>query len=143
MNILTEEKLSRIILKAINVLLIKYPERTGYGILLGSVFYFFTRLFSPLLKDKSLIDIDAAPFWGWIPLGIILTHLPFVIWSFFHRSKIDDNIDSIISVIEKSNTTEVEKRQLFRKLINKCVSNVILKENILSDFQKTENYLNS
>lgn len=143
MNILTEEKLSRIILKAINILLIKYPERTGYGILLGSVLYFFTRLFSPLLKNKSFIDIEAAPFWGWIPLGIILTHFPFVIWSFFHKSKIDDNIDSIISVIEKSNTTEIEKRQLFRKLINKCVSNVILKENILSDFQKTENYLNS
>lgn len=137
MKYLTSDSISKLIMTAIDILMIKNPERTGYGILLGSVLMFLSKLFSPLFKQVSYMDIDATPFWGWITFGICITHLPFILWSIFHKSIVDDQIDSAIKIIEKGNFSENEKRQLFRKLVNKCVENVVLKKNTLDVFEET------
>ena len=136
-----KKEFSEIILKTIDILIMKNPERTGYGVLLGVVLLFFSKLFSPYLKQIEIIDIEMAPIWGWIPLGVIMTHFPSVIWSLFHKSKIDDNIDSIIKAIEKGNLSEIEKRHLYRKVITKCMEDVVLKSNISKQHESIKNSL--
>jgi hypothetical protein len=128
-----EDNVSRLVLSFIDILLLKNPERTILGTFLGLVFAFLVRLFGPAIKRIEFIDPSAAPIWGWIPLGIILIHLPMVIWDIFHRPEINDEIDGIIKFIEKGQFSEIEKRLIYRNLVNQCVKNMTLRK----DFSDT------
>lgn len=128
-----EDKISRLVLSSVDILLLKNPERTILGTFLGLVFAFLSRLFKPALKQIEFIDVSAAPIWGWIPLGIIVVHLPMVLWGIFHKPAVNDEIDEIIQLIEKGRFSKIEKRQIYRNLVNQCVSNMTLKK----DFSET------
>lgn len=128
-----EDKITRLVLSSVDILLLKNPERTILGTFLGLVFAFLSRLFRPAIKQIEFIDLSAAPIWGWIPLGIILIHLPMVFWGIFHRPAVNDEIDEILKLIEKGQFSKIEKRQIYRNLVNHCVSNMALKK----DFSDT------
>lgn len=113
-----EEESSAIILRAIDVILIKNPERTALGVLFGAVLIFLSSLFSPVLKEIKIIDISSAPKWGWIAIGILLSHFRIFLRKLFRKTVIDDEIDKILMLIGEGNFSKVEKRQLYRKVVN-------------------------
>lgn len=136
-----EERISRLILRLIDVLLLRNPERTVMGVLLGIVFAFLTTLFHPVLIKVELFDITSAPKWGWIPLGILVVHLPMVVWNIVHKPTMNDEVDEIIRLIEKGNFTDSEKRQMYRNLIQQCISSVDLKRNFTETMQSVQQSL--
>ena len=137
-----EEKISRIIIKVIDVLLLKNPERTVLGVAFGAILAFCSKLFFPALKKIDIIDIERAPIWGWIPIGIIITYFPLILWKIINKPRVNDEIDELIRLIEHGNFTETEKRLLYRNLINQCISNVTLKKSFSSQISQLSKELN-
>jgi len=130
---------SKLSLKLINILLFKNPERTVLGVLLGFCFSFCARLFSPALKKIEYINIDNAPDWGWVALGLILINLPKVCSNICSKPKINEYIDEISELIEAGNFSESEKRLIYRNLVSQCVKNVTLKNDFTQEFNSVQN----
>lgn len=137
----TEEKINRIWLKLVNVLLLKNPERTVLGVLLGVVFSFFSKIFTPLLEKIQYIDISKAPTWGWIPLGIVFMNLPVIVSLIRKKPRINEKVDEVTKIIEEGNFSEVERRRMYRNLVSECVKNVSLHKNFAEEFDRIQNDL--
>lgn len=137
-----EEKISRIIIKVIDVLLLQNPERTVLGVAVGSIFAFFSRLFYPVLKKVDIIDIENTPLWGWIPIGIVVINIPLILWKIITKPRVNDGIDEVLRLIEQGNFTEIEKRSIYRKLINQCILNVTLNQNLSKQVNQLSKELN-
>ncbi len=130
-----EEKIGRLVMRIIDVLLLKNPERTVLGVAIGSVLAFCSKLFTPVLKTIEFIDIEKAPIWGWIPIGIIITYFPIILWKFIHKPKVNDDIDELLRLIEQGNFSEAEKRLIYRNLIRQCIANVTLKKGFSTEVE--------
>lgn len=121
-----EDNISRQILRCIDILMLKNPERTVLGLLLGVVLSFLSKLFEPILIKVEYINIANIQYWEWIPFGIVIVHLPYILWSIIRKPFVNDEVDDIIRFIEKSNFSEKEKRIVYRNLVNKCIENITL-----------------
>ncbi|OCY31907.1 hypothetical protein BFR75_08580 [Acinetobacter pittii] len=132
---------SKFISQGLDVLFAKYPTRTGLGIVLGCALSFIINLFRPFLEKIESVDFNAAPWWGWLPIGLIIMHIPTII-SVFHQNSIgNDTIDQALELIEKGNFSKMERRQHFRNLIEKVSSNIALSQNTSRELQKIEKEL--
>ncbi len=130
-----EDRVDNFCLKAINILLLKNPERTVLGILLGVVYSFFANIFNPLLSKIQYIDMSKAPSGGWIPLGIICVNLPIIISHLFRKPIINEKVDEITKLIEAGCFTEIERRTMYRNLVSECIKNANLNKNFSEEFQ--------
>jgi len=137
----SEEKINHVLLKFINILFLKNPERTVLGLLLGVVFSFLSKLFSPFLKTFNTIDINEAPDLGWVALGIVIINLPVIFANMVSRPKINEEIDSVTKLIEQGNFSDIEKRKLYRDLVCKVLAKVTLKDSFSKDFEKIQKKL--
>ncbi|WP_337081400.1 hypothetical protein [Acinetobacter pittii] len=132
---------SKLISQGLDVLFAKYPTRTGLGLILGCVLYFIINLFRPFLEKIETVDFNAAPWWGWLSIGLIIMHIPTII-SVFHLNSIgNDTVDQALELIEKGDFSKAERRQHFRILIEKVSSNIALSQNTNRDVQKIEKEL--
>lgn len=134
----SEDRSNRLLLRAINILLLNNPERTVLGVLLGIVFSFLFKLFAPTLKTIKSIDVIGAPEVGWVALGIILLNLPTVLAKIVRPPKINEQVDALTRLIEQGNFSDAEKRRMYRDLVCKVLANVTLKGNFSSDFIKVK-----
>ena len=125
-----KDKSYNVALKAVSVLLLKNPERTVLGGVLGLALSFLFKLFSPALKSVSMINIQEASDYGWMAIGIILLYLPIIYDKLTKRPKINDEIDQVICLIEESNFSEPEKRNMYRELVNNILSTVSLQSTL-------------
>ena len=133
-----EDKVTRVILQCVDILLLRNTERTVLGILLGITLGFLAHLFSPAFKASDIIDVSQAPLWGWVPFGIIIVHMPMILWDIFHKPNVNDDIDTIIRLIEEGNFAESEKRQIYRNLVTRCVSQLSTTGNFTDTKNKLE-----
>jgi hypothetical protein len=120
--------LSRHLLRCVDILLMKNPERTVLGVLLGITLSFLSKLFEPSLVKIDSISLAKVHVWEFISLGILAIHFPYVISKIIRKPRINDDVDEVISLIEKSNFSEKEKRQMYRNLVNKCISSLSLEQ---------------
>lgn len=111
---------SAVVLRALDTLLIKNPERSAIGVVLGLAIQGMAEVCSPLLA-RSGFDLGRLEWWGAISLGLVLVHAPFVIWSMRHRPLISDELESLIELIESTNIGESERRVAYRRVVNKCI----------------------
>jgi len=125
------DKLSGFFIKSVNILFSRNPERTGLGIFLGYVFSFFFDLFTPLIKSYSIIDCNSSNLFGWIAFGVIVIHMPYLMSDLFNKSDMRDNVYDVVQLIQKSNLTDSNKRELYRKLVNNYFDHAILKKDII------------
>ena len=88
--------------RALDLLFAKYPARTGLGVVLGGVLYFFVILFEPALRTLTFVDFAGAPWWGWLLLGILVMHAPTIASLFRQRPVGDDAIDQALGNLCKS-----------------------------------------
>jgi hypothetical protein len=130
------ENLSRYLLKVVNIVLFKNPERTAVGILFGSVISFFFKLFEPAIVKYTFINVNNSNLFDWILFGVLIVHSPYLIWNVFNKSKVDENYDAFVRVLEGSNLSDAEKREAYRKLVNKFLDNVILSEELSEAYKK-------
>lgn len=119
-----------LVLKAVNVLLLKNPERTVLGGVLGLALSFLFKLFSPVLSSVTIIDTQGLSDCGWMALGVAILNLPIIFNKVSNRPKINDEVDSVISIIEQGNFSEPEKRRMYRELVTNLLSTVSLKTSL-------------
>ena len=102
MNTFTE-KLSGLLLNSINSLSFSNPIRTSLGVLLGYVLSCAFTLFKPWFQSYGVVDWSGNTVVGWIAFGVLILHLPYYVWSVFNKSEINEKVDGVIKLIEKSN----------------------------------------
>lgn len=130
---------SSIVNRAIDFLFVKQPLRTSIGVMLGLVLAFVVQLFLPILKTVKFADFAGAPWWGWVVVGIFISHVPTLISLMRTKPAGDERIDEALQLIERANLPTVEKRQAYRNLIAKVLENVVLNQQMnqkLSDIQQ-------
>lgn len=135
--------LTKLLNQALDVLFAKYPTRTGLGVILGGVFWFLTKLFSPLLRDFTAIDINNNSLWGWLFVGMVIMHMPTIISAFRQNSIGNEEIDQALELINRGNFTNIERRQLFRNLIEKVCNKIALSATTRTEVQKIQTELTS
>lgn len=129
--------------RALDVIFIKYPARTGLGIVLGSMFYFLARLFDPALRTLTFADFSGAPWWGWLSLGILVMHAPTIASLGKQRPIGNDSIDQALELIERANFTQAEKRQHYRNLIERVTRSVALSQETQREVTRIERSITS
>lgn len=108
---------TKILDRAIDIILVKYPARTSLGVVFGGVLHFLVQLFAPSLSSFKSVDFANSPLWGWLLVGILLMHIPTVISSLRQKQIGDEKIDQALELIERGDFTKAEKRQQYPKLI--------------------------
>ncbi|CAK8724841.1 Holin of 3TMs, for gene-transfer release [Candidatus Electrothrix laxa] len=124
--------------KAIDVIFARYPARTSLGAILGGAIDFLVQLFAPALRSLEFADFTASPRWGWWLIGILMMHTPTIVSSFRQKQTGDEKIDRALDLIERGDFTKTEKRQQYRKLIERVASNVALKPELQRELKETE-----
>jgi hypothetical protein len=134
----TTDTWSRTIARALDVIFAKYPARTGVGVVLGCALLFLVRLFEPALRALTIANFAGAPWWGWLSIGVLAMHLP-TIGSLFRQKSIgNDAIDLALELIERGNFTPAERRQHYRRLIDRVASNVALSQTAQNEVKQIE-----
>jgi hypothetical protein len=115
-----KDKVSAAALRLLDALLVRNPERTAIGVAVGLGLHGILGICQPLVASTG-VDLGKLEWWASVSIGLVLVHLPFVIWSVRHRPLISDELESLIELIESTNIGEVEKRVAYRKVVNKCI----------------------
>lgn len=129
---------SKLISQGLDILFAKYPTRTGLGVVLGSFLSFLTELFEPILKKIEMVDFNAAPWWGWLALGLIIMHFPTILSIFKQNSIGNDAVDQALELIERGDFSKIERRQHYRNLIEKVSSSLALSHSTNQEVKKIE-----
>lgn len=129
---------TKVLDRALDIVFVKYPARTGLGVILGCVFSFLVRLFQPTLASISFADFSGAPWWGWIPIGVIIMHVPTILTLFKQQPIGNDSIDQALDLIERANFTQSERRQQYRNLLDRVASNVALSQDAQREVKALE-----
>jgi hypothetical protein len=141
MSIDQNDRLTSAISRAFDILLMKYPTRTGLGLVLGSCITVVVQLFEPGLRAINFMNFKAVPWYGWLPIGLFTMHIPTVISTFRQKSIGNDLIDQAIELIERGNFSKAEKRQQYRLLIEKVANAAALKQEFQRELKSIEKSL--
>ena len=114
------DRLSAVAFRLLDALILRNPERTAIGGMLGLSLYGLFGIIRSLLLSKG-IDLRNIEWWAFISFGIVIVHLPFIIWSVRKRPIISDELDNLITLVESTNIGELERRMAYRKIVNKCI----------------------
>lgn len=115
-----KDKVSAAALRLLDALLVRNPERTAIGVAVGLGLHGILGICQPLVVATG-VDLSKLEWWESGSIGLVLVHLPFVIWSVRHKPLISDELESLIELIESTNIGEMEKRVAYRKVVNKCI----------------------
>ena len=107
--------ITRVASQVLDILLMKYPTRTGLGLVLGSIFSFAVQLFAPALRSIKSMDFASSPWWGWLSLGILVMHTPTVVSAFRQKPIGNDPIDQAMELIERGNFSPAEALVFLRQ----------------------------
>jgi hypothetical protein len=118
-------KASATALRLLDALLFRNPERTAIGVAVGLAIDGIVGVFWPLLASKG-IHLGRPDWWASVSIGLVLVHLPFVIWPIRNKPLINDELESLMQLIESTNIGELEKQAAYRKLVNKCIDDFSL-----------------
>jgi hypothetical protein len=116
----SSHKISAVALRALDALLLRNPERTALGVMLGFTCHGALSLIAPALALRHM-PVNNVEWWECLTFGVVIVHLPFLLWSVRHKPLISDELESLFQLIESSNIGELEKRQAYRRVVNKCI----------------------
>jgi hypothetical protein len=133
--------LTSIASRVLDILLMKYPTRTGLGLVLGGFFSFAVQLFAPALRSIKFMDFAGSPWWGWLSLGVIVMHVPTAVSAFRQKPIGNDAIDQAMELIERGNFSAAEKRRQYRQLVEKVANAAALKQEFQRELKSIEKSL--
>jgi hypothetical protein len=133
--------LTSIASRVLDILLMKYPTRTGLGLVLGSCFTVAVQLFEPGLSVIKFMNFKAVPWYGWLPVGLFTMHIPTVFSTFRQKSIGNDPIDQAMELIERGNFSPTEKRRQYRQLVEKVANAAALKQEFQRELKNIEKSL--
>lgn len=68
----TIDRLEVFLDRAVALLLVKFPVRTGLGVAIGGALSLIVRILEPLLRSMPSVELESVPWWGWISLGVVV-----------------------------------------------------------------------
>lgn len=107
--------------RALGILFLKDPVRTSLGLVLGGALSSLSLLFEPALQVSALVDVAAMSWWSWLPLGILIMHIPTILQLLKKPSVGSHSIDTLFELIDRGDFSAVERRQMYRRLIERFV----------------------
>ena len=107
--------------QAVDMLLLKDPVRTSLGLVLGGTLSFLRILLEPALRDIPFANFVDAPPWGWLALGTLIMHVPTVLHLWKRPSVGSHAMDMFFASIDRAGFSAAERRQLYRRLIERIV----------------------
>jgi hypothetical protein len=107
--------------RALDIVLIKYPARTGLGVVIGLSLHFLAQCLEPTLRSIPHFAIADLAWWQWLAPGLLIMHLPTIASLFKQNSIGNDQVDQALELIAKGNFTHAERRQQYRLLINRVL----------------------
>ena len=118
---------SRLVRRALDILVFNHPFHTSMGILLGAVVGFFVPVFSPTLKEFTSLDFSLVPFPGWLLMGVLLSNLK----PWIRPPTLSKEAEEALALIERAKQagiSDLEIKQKYKTLIQNYVDNVALNE---------------
>jgi hypothetical protein len=123
---MSNEDITELFRKSINILFVSNPRGTSIGVLLGVVLDGVLGVFSPLLKSVEALSFSAIKMWHLIGFGVISMNAP----GYLRRNEVDPSILKAIKYIEdqKKNgrITDWQAKQMYVNLHQKVLENVTL-----------------
>ena len=121
------DKITAFLYKAINILLIRNPERTAYGIVLGFVLIGAKEALVHLTTGKVMNAIQSINYLSIFCFGILLVRADIIL----KRQPVDKEIitkfNTIKTTINEANFSEAEKRRLYREFIQRVYKEIEIK----------------
>lgn len=107
--------------RALGVLFLKDPVRTSLGLVLGGTLSSVSALFEPALRALTFVDISAMSWWSWLAPGVLIMHFPTIRLLLQKPSAGNYRIDMLFELIDRGDFSAAERRQLYRRLIERFV----------------------
>lgn len=139
---MSRDDISGVLNNALDILFTSDPARSSLGVAFGMVLALVARVFGPALRSwREFIDLDAAPWYGWLCLGILIMHIPTVLSLFKQNPVGDSEIDKVLDLIDRGNFSDQEKRRQYRMLIERASSQIGLKATARAQISEIERQL--
>lgn len=124
MNTPNSASFSRSTDKTLSLLFKLHPLRTALGVMLGLSLAMLAALFSPLLARSAAVAVSKVHDWQWIPLGIVIAHLPTLLGYISTRPSGNERIDDALRLIDKCSVSEAQRKVRHQELIEAAILNV-------------------
>lgn len=115
------DQLTRNADRAFRILFLKDPVRTSLGLVFGSALWTLSALFEPALQDLPFVNFAALSWWSWLAPGIGIMHIPTIVQLLKKPSAGSYTIDMLFEMIDRGDFSAAEKRQMYRRLIERFV----------------------
>jgi hypothetical protein len=138
MNNINFDQATRFLYATLNVLLLRSPERTALGTLLGVAIHAFIKIFQPLLARLVLVDLQVVGIVEFMALGIVIIHVPNLRRFLRRGSEVGDSVEAALSTIRKAKRegmSEVAARSMYLQLCQLAVENAASKESTLRQLE--------
>lgn len=127
--------------KATDIMLVKNPEGSSMGFMVGVILHGAFELFSPTLRAVSAIKITALKWFHFVALGIF----GFNIKRFLTKEKIPSDIETRLKLIQEmrdsGKITQHEANLLYHSLVKHYVESVNLNKDISNETEALERIL--
>ncbi|PGX43500.1 hypothetical protein COE67_06570 [Priestia megaterium] len=131
------DKLTAFLYKAINILLIKNPERTAYGVVLGFVLIGAKEALVHLTTGKVMDAIQSINYVSIFCFGILLVRADIIL----KRNPVDKEVlikfTTLKMTVNEANFSEVEQRKIYRDFIQRVYKDVEIKSSSSKGKSKT------
>jgi len=107
--------------RALNAFYMRDAVRTPLGFVFGSALSSLSVLFEPALREIPYVDFSAMQWWSWLPLGVAIMHIPTIVKLLKRPSAGSYTMDTLFELIDRGDFSEAEKRQHFRRLVERFV----------------------
>ena len=76
---MNSDGITRVIRTALDILLLRHPQRTSFGVIIGLVVHtLFTQILKPTVVTWTAVDLVSLESGQCIVFGLLLTHLPLI-----------------------------------------------------------------
>jgi len=134
------DSLTGIATKALDILFLNNPVRTSMGVLIGVVLWAFSPVFSPAFRRLAGLDFSKVPWIGWIAFGVLGVSLK----SSPIKTRLPEDVEMLLDLLDKADEagiSKVEKRQHYRRILEKYADNVALNQKTQREIGEIEERL--
>ncbi|PFA02701.1 hypothetical protein [Bacillus cereus] len=123
------DKISAYLYKSIDIMLLRQPEKTAYGIVLGIVLIGVKNVAAELTTGNIKSAIYNFNTISVFCLGIILVRIDILFKREPLKKDVIIKLNTLKAIIKEGNFTQKEQRELYRNLIQNISSDLDLGEN--------------
>lgn len=115
------DRWTQLIDKALDLLLVNSPTRTGLGAAIGLAVHALLLICEPALKTFTYLNLTQLPFWVWPIIGIVVMNARTILSAVNDDTVGDEQIDVAIKLIKQAPITAAAKQQRYAQLIGEVI----------------------